>query len=651
MSDKNTKKVSKPIHGNNSVTAETQISLPDDMDIELIDAFISESRNMLTIAENALRDLETDPGNMEAVDAVFRTFHNIKGTSAFFEIPVMTKMAHHAESFLNLIRNGKIRYAGKYADLAMGTLDMFEQLFNALEDAMDSQTFLKPGDYDDILHFLSNPEKSDIQIVTSGFKKDSEKSEQTVTSGFKKDSKKPEVTKKTGDVIQLPSAKPRPAEKKKTDESVPFQPPKPTDTERKQTDAASLMDIARGLRGDHTRNTGDPQTAETSIQVPVDRLDRFIDMVGELVVSHSMVAQHNLITESHHHDLLKKVSHTSKIVRELQNMSMSMRMIPLRAIFRKMAALVNELSRKLGKNIAFVVQGEDTEVDRNMVNAINDPLIHIIRNAVDHGIERPEIRVKAGKPPHGTIRLSAYHSAGNVIMKVEDDGQGFDREAILRKAEKRGLISSNAEGVDMIHDHEVFNLVFQAGFSTTEIISEVSGRGMGMDVVKKNIESLRGQVEVKSVPERGSVFKMILPLTLAIIDGMVVRVGKERYVIPTISIVRSVCPEAKDISTVIGRGKMLSLQEKLIPLVRLGELFGIEESQYDPTRAIVVVIEDDERHVGILVDELIGTQQIVIKTLGETMRSIPGISGSAIMPNGRVGLILDVSKLVGLALS
>jgi len=639
MSDKNTKNVPGPTHGNNKqrVLAEAQVSLPDEMDIELIDAFIAESRNMLTIAENALSDLETDPGNMEAVDAVFRTFHNIKGTSAFFEISVMTKMAHHAESFLNLMRNGKIRYS-EYGDLAMRTVEMFNQLFNSLENAMAGKSFIRPRDYDDLLHFLINPKKFETRKLKSGGKA----------------SESPTVPEKSGDILHLPSArsaKKRPAEKKKTTDAAVFQSPEPIDKATKQADAASLMDIARGLRGDHAQNTGE-QAIETSIRVSVERLDRFIDMVGELVVSHSMVAQHDLITGSHHHDLLKKVSHTSKIVRELQNMSMSMRTVPLRATFRRMGSLVKELSRKLGKNITFAVQGEDTEVDRNMISAINDPLIHIIRNAVDHGIERPEVRVKAGKPPYGTVKLSAYHSAGNVIMKIEDDGRGFDRKAILRKASERGLISDmEADSEDVINDQDVFNLIFLPGFSTAKIISEVSGRGMGMDVVKRNIESLRGHVEVKSVAKKGSVFKMSLPLTLAIIDGMVVRVGDEKYVIPTISIVRSVRPEPKDISTVIGRGELLSVQEKLIPLFRLADIFGIEGSQYDPARSIVVVIEDDEHHVGILVDELIGTQQIVIKTLGETMGSVPGISGSAIMPNGRVGLILDVGKLMGLVVS
>jgi two-component system chemotaxis sensor kinase CheA len=269
----------------------------------------------------------------------------------------------------------------------------------------------------------------------------------------------------------------------------------------------------------------------------------------------------------------------------------------------------------------------------------------MIRNAVDHGIESPGDRERTGKPVNGIVQLSAYHSAGNVVVEIRDDGRGLDREAILSKALERGLITT----IDGLSDEEVYGLIFQPGFSTASTVSEVSGRGVGMDVVKTNIESLRGQVEVKSWPGQGSVVKMSLPLTLAIIDGMVIRVGTQKFVIPTVSIVRSVQPVETDLSRVFQRGEMLSLQGKLIPLFRLATLFEIEDAATDPTQAIVVVVEDDRRQTGLLVDELIGSQQIVIKTLGEALGDIPGVSGSAIMPNGRVGLILDVGGLVRLA--
>jgi two-component system chemotaxis sensor kinase CheA len=365
-------------------------------------------------------------------------------------------------------------------------------------------------------------------------------------------------------------------------------------------------------------------------------------MVGELVIAHSMVAQDEVVVTGARHDLIKKVSHTSKIVRELQDMSMSMRMVPLKATFNKMARLVRDLARKVGKNVQLVTEGEDTEIDRNLVDIISDPLVHMVRNAVDHGIEMPEVREQRGKPRNGMVQLCAYHSAGRVVVEIRDDGKGLDREAILAKARDRNLIPDGAT----LSDREIYNLIFLPGFSTAQVVTDVSGRGVGMDVVKKNIESLRGQAEIQSEPEKGSIFRISLPLTLAIIDGMVVRVGSERYIIPTISIIRSIKPEPKDLSTVLQRGEMLQLQGKLIPLFRLGELYGVEGSASALSQALVVVVEDDNQRAGLVIDELIGRQQVVIKTLGETMQNLPGISGGAIMPNGRVGLILDIGGLV-----
>jgi len=270
----------------------------------------------------------------------------------------------------------------------------------------------------------------------------------------------------------------------------------------------------------------------------------------------------------------------------------------------------------------------------------------MVRNAVDHGLEASvEDRIAAGKPATGRVELRAFHKGGNIYIEIEDDGRGLDRDAILAKAQERGLIK---EG-DSLSDRDVYNLIFEPGFSTAKVVTEVSGRGVGMDVVRRNIEALRGQVEITSTPGKGSVFSIRLPLTLAIIDGMVVRVGKERYVIPTLSIVISVRPQPEDILTVLGKGEMFKLHEELLPLHRIDRLFNIDGAEQDPTEALVVVVEADGRKAGLVVDELLGQQQIVIKSLGESMRGIEGISGAAIMPDGRVGLILDVSGLIGMA--
>jgi two-component system chemotaxis sensor kinase CheA len=607
------------------VSATEAVFLPGDADPELISAFITESTDLIVNAEEALLSLERNPENADAVNTVFRAFHTVKGTSAFLELTLISEMAHHAESFLSRIRNREIRYAGGYTDLALRSVDMLKELVQSVQSLAEGQPFLKPTGYDELMVFLSNPEKAGIS---------DEEGEES-----------PLMIPRIGDILVARDK----AERKEVEAvaATVQKDEKPIGVRMVQTKTASLLDVAKGLRTQQQME-GAKHLIESSVRVPVERLDRFIDMVGELVVAHSMVAQDEIVMTGGHHELSKKVALTAKIVRELQNMSMSMRMVPLKPTFQKMARLVRDLARKAGKEILFEAQGEDTEIDRNMVDIIADPLVHMVRNAVDHGIESPEIREKLGKPRQGTILLSARHSAGNVVVEITDDGKGLDRSAIIAKAVETGLLPENTRP-ETLTEREVFSLIFEPGFSTAEAVSEVSGRGVGMNVVKINIEILRGQIDIQSELHSGSTFSISLPLTLAIIDGMVVRVGAEKYVMPTISIVRSVRPDTKAISTVHNRGQIMRLQGRLIPLFRLAAIFGIEGTAHDPAHAIVVVVEDGGKQAGIVVDELIGSQQIVIKTLGEIMRNIPGISGSAIMPDGKVGLILDVGGLVKLA--
>ncbi len=615
--------------------------MPEDPDFDLIGEFITEGIDLITDAEEALLSLENDPDDMEAVGTVFRAFHTIKGTSAFMELSIISEMGHHAETLLSRVRDGEIRYTGGYADLALRSLDMLKELIESVEPALSGESLYKPEGYDELMRLLENPEKAGVSeesggagmprigdILVAQGKVDRESVEEAVD------------LPRLGDILVAEGK----VERDELEEAVAAYPDVPIGKAIVESKAASVKDVGQALRTQRQMKEG-KKAVEASIRVGTDRLDRLIDMVGELVISHSMVAQDEIVVNNGNHELLKKVSHTSKIVRELQDMSMSMRMVPLKATFQKMTRLVRDLARNIGKNVNFVTEGEDTEIDRNMADAIKDPLVHMVRNAVDHGIETPEIREKIGKPKDGLIQLSAYHSAGSVVVEIKDDGKGIDREVILNKAREKGLVSDG----NTLSDREVFNLIFEPGFSTAKTVTDVSGRGVGMDVVRKNIEALRGQIEIQSELEKGSVFQMRLPLTLAIIDGMVARVGKETYVIPMLSIVTSIKPDPKDLSTVLNRGEMLSLQGRLIPLFRLADLYQIEGAKRNPDETLAVVIEDDGSQAGLIIDELIGRQQVVIKTLGETMQNIPGISGSAIMPNGRVGLILDAGGVVKFA--
>ncbi len=394
-----------------------------------------------------------------------------------------------------------------------------------------------------------------------------------------------------------------------------------------------------------TKKKSTSNTSESSVRVRTDRLDSLIDNVGELVIAQSMLTQDTLVLTGEHIQLRKKIAHTGKIVRELQDLSMAMRMIPLKGTFQKMARIVRDLSTKHGKQIEFVTEGEDTEIDRNMVDLIADPLVHMVRNAVDHGVEQPDVRTASGKSEAGTVRLKAYHSGGNVIVELSDDGAGLDRDKLIEKAVSKNLIESD-KGMS---ENEIYQLIFAPGFSTADQVTDLSGRGVGMDVVRRNIEAMRGRVEISSEKGNGSVFKISLPLTLAITDGMLVKVGDERFVVPTISIHLSFQPKETMLSSVAGRGELVSLRGELMPVFRLHNLFNVKNAIEDPTKGLLMIVAEGKKRCALLVDELLGQHQVVAKSLGPGVGKISGVSGGAILGDGCVGLILDTAEVVTLA--
>lgn len=367
-------------------------------------------------------------------------------------------------------------------------------------------------------------------------------------------------------------------------------------------------------------------------------------MVGELVIAQLMVAESLRESAALDGDLLRNSTHQGKIIRELQELSMSMRMVPISGIFQKMARMSRDLSKKAGKEIELVMEGEQTELDRTIIDKLADPLIHMIRNSVDHGIEGPEERIAVGKPASGRIRLRAQHTAGHIVIEIQDDGKGLDRSKLLEKAVSRGIVSPDTN----LSDPEIFNFVFLPGLSTAAAVTNISGRGVGMDVVKRNIEELRGRIDIASTPGEGTTFTITLPLTLAIIDGQVVRVGKEKYIIPINAIRRSFRPSADQISTIQGRQEMVMVRDELFPLVSLYSLFEIEPDSRVPTEGLLIIVEEDNEACCLLVDELLDQQQVVIKGLGTGMNSVAGISGGAILGDGLVRLILDIPGVIKL---
>lgn len=410
--------------------------------------------------------------------------------------------------------------------------------------------------------------------------------------------------------------------------------------------AADLKDVAQALRKQQQQRASNAESSsDSSVRVRTDRLDSLIDMIGELVIAQSMIAQDPTVATSDDDQFGRKITHAGKIVRELQELSVGLRMVPLKSAFQKMARLVRDVAKKSGKQVEFITEGEDTEIDRNMVDIIADPLVHMIRNAVDHGIEKPDVREANGKEPTGVVSLAAYHAGGNVVVALRDDGKGLDRARILQKALERGLIGPDR----VLTDSEVFGLIFAPGFSTADQVTDLSGRGVGMDVVKRNIESLRGRVDIASEAGAGSTFSIRLPLTLAITDGMTVRVADERYILPTVNIEMSFRPQPDALFTVSGRGEMVMQRGELLPIVRLHRLFNIGGAEQDPTNALLVIVGFGEQRCALLVDELLGQQQAVAKSLGDGIGKVHGISGGAILGDGRVGLILDAGEIVSLA--
>jgi two-component system chemotaxis sensor kinase CheA len=320
---------------------------------------------------------------------------------------------------------------------------------------------------------------------------------------------------------------------------------------------------------------------------------------------------------------------------------MSLRMVQINQTFRKMDRLVRDLANKFEKDVEFVTHGDDTEIDRNMVESLYDPLVHMIRNALDHGLEPPKERLANGKSPKGQVTLKAYHQGGNVVIELADDGRGLDTAKVLNRAVERGLIQPG----ESLSEAAIHNLVFQPGFSTAEKVTEISGRGVGMDVVKKSIEALRGKVDFASTPGHGSTLTIRLPLTLAIIDGMIVRVGDNRYILPTISINQSFRPKPEEYFTVKNQGEMIKVRDSLLPLVRLDRLVNVAGAVSDPSDALVVVVENEGQRRCLLVDEVLGKQEVVIKSLGERLKYVRTLAGGTILGDGRVGLILDVNGL------
>ncbi|MFH1487593.1 MAG: chemotaxis protein CheA, partial [Pseudomonadota bacterium] len=585
-----------------------------DEDRQIISDFVIEAQENLSTIEVSLMDLEQNPDDLETINDIFRPFHTIKGVSGFLNLDKVNKLAHSAENLLDEARKGKIKIEGQVIDVILETVDMLTKLIQAAQGGMEQGGALDGG----------IDTKPLIDRIDTLFKQAGQIGEKPIG----------EILVEKGIVTQedleLGLSKQREDPSRKIGEIL---------LEEKKVESREVISALR----DQKKFSG--RQIEHQVKVDTTKLDNLVDLTGELVINQSMLRQNDVVLSLNDQKLSHTLNQLNQITSSLQMTAMSMRMVPIKNTFQKMVRLVRDLAKNSGKDVGLEMSGEDTEIDRNVVEELYEPMVHMIRNAVDHGIDTPEERQKAGKPKKGIVKLKASHRGGNIIIEIKDDGRGLDRERILEKARSSNLISDG----DKLTESEIYNLIFHPGFSTARKVTDVSGRGVGMDVVKKAIEKLRGRVEIMSRPDKGSTFVISLPLTLAIIEGMLVRVGQERYIIPALAILESFRPEKSQYSTVKGKAEMILTRGNLIPLIRLERIFGVKGGSKDPWDGLVVAVEYDGDQRCLLLDELLGKEEVVIKSLGESLKKVRGIAGGAIMGDGRVGLILDMAGIFQIA--
>lgn len=582
-------------------------------DLGIVGEFISESKDHLTASEDSILDLEKNPSDKDAINNVFRAFHTIKGLSSFLNLKDIRVLAHTTETMLDLVRKDQLEFNDNIADATLKSIDSMRTLFSLLSSQIANQgnltePYFDVGEHIDYLGKIIENEPSKLKC----------------------DNRKPigEILLNDGIVTPI-----------ELEEALDFQEKNSSGSKigeiLQNMNAVSKKDVDRAL----SIQAG---AAQNSIKINIDKLDLLVDLVGELVISETQVVQNKNILELDDRRLLKDVAQLDRITRSLQEVSMAMRLVPIKSTFQKMMRIVRDLSKKSKKDIDVKLTGEETEIDKNMVELISDPLIHMVRNSADHGIESKEIRLKKGKCPIGLIELAAYHRGGNVLIEISDDGAGLNKEKILRKGIERGLIKVN----EQLEDKQIYSLIFEPGFSTAEKVTDVSGRGVGMDVVRTNIEDLRGKIEISSEKDKGTKFSIFLPITLAIIEGIVIRVANERYIIPINSIIEFAEPKKEYLIDMANKGQAYKFHENIFPIVFLEEYFKINAEATDFESKTICAVDSDYGKACFVVDELYGQQQVVIKSLGDKLKRVNGISGGAILGDGRIGLILDVNDIL-----
>ena len=644
---------------------------------EIMEDFLIEAFEMVEQLDQDLVELESNPEDLDLLNRIFRVAHTIKGSSSFLNFDILTSLTHHMEDVLNKARRAELKITPDVMDVVLQSVDLMKALLSAIRDnGTDANSGI---DITDIVKRLqevsgdSGEEKAPAQEASQETnKEDSKPAEQSVNatdnpladepdldyssmSGeqveaeierlLKKrqeaDKARREELKKQGLApnIQAPSA---PKEEQSSAKSTPSpQTPKPA--------------AAKPKAGAKKEDGGAPATnVEQTVRVDVRRLDHLMNLIGELVLGKNRLIKIYSDVEERYdgekflEELNQVVSSISSITTDLQLAVMKTRMQPVGKVFNKFPRMVRDLSRELNKNIDLVITGEETEVDKSIVEEIGDPLVHIIRNSCDHGVESPEERQALGKPAMGTVQLKAYNEGNHIVIEVTDDGKGLDAQMLKRKAIEKGLISERE--ADSMSDKEVFGIIFKPGFSTAKSITNVSGRGVGMDVVKTNIEKLSGIIEIESEKGVGTTQKLKIPLTLAIMQALLVGVQEEYYAIPLSSVIETVRISQDEIYTVDGKSVLRS-RDEVLSLVRLADIFKVDSVLEAMNEVYVVIIGLADQKIGVIVDYLVGQEEVVIKSLGYYLKGIEGITGATVRGDGKITLIVDVAGMMNMAKS
>lgn len=569
----------------------------DDFEKELKVGFLEEAKQSAADVEQCFLSLESDPNDSENLNKIFRLAHNLKGSSKAVGFHEFGRFTHEFETFILKIKNQEIRPTPKAINILLASNDYILQMIDGLMANLDA-TF----DFEDLLSKMRDFNDNEVEVEVE------------------------EIS--TPIEVQLQTKTETPVDPIVNELVV----------EKKPIENRAHVDGHQDHPQASNKSKNNSAPVDDSLRVSLSKIENLVNSVGEMVILQSGLKEQAV--ELNSPSLKRIVQHLSKVSKEIQEISMGLRMVPIKPIFQKMQRIVRDTSHELGKDIDFRLEGENTEIDKTILERISDPLVHLIRNSVDHGIESTEARKEKGKPTKGKVYLKAFQQSGKLVIEVSDDGGGLNPEKLKKKAIEKGLIPAD----NKLSDKDAQNLIFAPGFSTKEKVTDVSGRGVGMDVVKTNIQELGGEVHIESTVNMGTTFKIVLPLTLAIVDAMILTYGPEKFVIP-ISQVHETLKLNSDILKESSMGTVLLLRDEIVPLFRLGDFFGFK-TQKKNTEMIAVVVRSSVKTFAFLVDDIVGQSQVVLKQLGTELQGLTGISGSTILGDGRPAFILEAQDLL-----